>query len=353
MSTDTTVQLVGCGSPEEGRDLIPQLARMFVPKRDLKLAEFEALYPPMAGGVGTNVVPLEGLDMQLYNTPIGAKRTVSAPASLFLRLFTSQTATTVPSDDSKITGGASGVPSGTSAPAEPASANSYASVTMASGGGYLLSGNVWGAPAAGVGTGRKTTATQQSFPQSSGSWGTINGVFLATLSNTAVTAILTASPTSLTSTLVTAAPSLTSTFAGGVTMFYGVTAVTAGGETLKSNEPASVSPSTTQAVQLAWTAPAGPQPISYRIYRSVTTGTETTSPALVAEVPGDVLAYVDTGAGQGKTGTTLNTGAAPSSSTAEQGVALFYANFSDGNSVAINATGFTLQVTPSFEIDHV
>jgi hypothetical protein len=343
------VLLDDCGSPEEGRRLLPSLARLFVPKREMTAEEFAAIYPPVCGGA--NVVPLEGIDMQLYNTPISGR--LRPPTTLFMRLFTSQTATTVPSDDSKITGGAGGTPSGTSAPTEVTNANAYAAVSMAGGGGYALSGNQWAAPVAGTGTGRKTSAAQQSFPQSSGSWGTINGFFLATASNTSPNAITLAAPTSLTATLATAAPALTSTFAGGVTMFYKVTAVSPGGETLGSNEPASVSPSTTQCVQLAWVAPTGPQPLAYRVYRSTTTGTETTTPAFVTEVPGNVLAYVDTGASPGNTGTTLNAGAVPSSNTAEQGVALFYANFSDGLSVSINGAGFTLQITPTMEIDHV
>lgn len=65
--------------------------------------------------------------------------------------------------------------------------------------------------------------------------------------------------------------------------FWTVTAVTGGVESLQSNEVAlSNAPGGSDAVDLTWAAPAGTTPTSFRLYRSDTSGGETTSPALAA-----------------------------------------------------------------------
>jgi hypothetical protein len=87
-------------------------------------------------------------------------------ATLYLGLFTSQTATTVPARGA--TSGAS--PSGWT----EASGTNYARLPLAS--------SDWGAQTTDA-TGRKTTAVQVAFDAAgSGGWGTVNGFFLATQS---------------------------------------------------------------------------------------------------------------------------------------------------------------------------
>lgn len=85
-------------------------------------------------------------------------------ATLYIGLFTSQTATTVPDRDA--TGGA--IPFGW---------------TEASGAAYArqpIAAADWGAPVT-FSTGRKITAAQVVFPVAgSGGWGIVNGFFLAT-----------------------------------------------------------------------------------------------------------------------------------------------------------------------------
>jgi hypothetical protein len=98
--------------------------------------------------------PDEGLDIVLTIFPKGGTNLNTT----FLCLFTTFTASTV---------GTSG--------------NAADSYTEPSGGAYarqtLVSGD-WGAIAAGTG-GRKTTATQITFPTATAVWGTINGFWLA------------------------------------------------------------------------------------------------------------------------------------------------------------------------------
>lgn len=98
--------------------------------------------------------PDEGLDIVLEIFPRGGANLTST----FLCLFTAFTASTV----------------GTAAQV----ANDY---TEPSGGSYarqtIVSGS-WGAIAAGTG-GRKTTASQITFPTATASWGAVNGFWLA------------------------------------------------------------------------------------------------------------------------------------------------------------------------------
>lgn len=98
--------------------------------------------------------PDEGLDIVLEIFPRGGTNLTTT----YLSLFTAFTASTV----------------GTSGQA----ADTY---TEPSGGAFArqsIANTAWGAIAAGTG-GRKTTATQVTFPTATGSWGTVNGFWLA------------------------------------------------------------------------------------------------------------------------------------------------------------------------------
>jgi hypothetical protein len=107
------------------------------------------------------IFPNEGLDLVLGIVPKGG----TTVANTYMGLFTSQTASTVPSADAVGPNG-----TGTSPSVEVANANAYARQTIAAAS--------WGANST-SGSGRRTTAGQVSFPASTGSWGTVNGFFLA------------------------------------------------------------------------------------------------------------------------------------------------------------------------------
>ena len=89
------------------------------------------------------------------------------------------------------------------------------------------------------------------------------------------------------------------------TYFYKITAINAIGETVGSNEVSQATTGTTSTVGLSWAAITGAT--GYRIYRATTTGGQSTSPALVAEV-GAVTSYTDTG-------TAVSAGAVPATNT--------------------------------------
>ena len=109
------------------------------------------------------IYPDEGLDLILGIFPKNGTNL----ANLYMGLFTSQTATTVPNRDA--TGGAS--PTGW----VEATGTGYARVVLAAAS--------WGAEAT-VGNGRETTAAQVTFPTvGAGGWGTINGFFFASLAS--------------------------------------------------------------------------------------------------------------------------------------------------------------------------
>lgn len=105
------------------------------------------------------IFPDEGLDYILGVIPKGA----TTPATLYMGLFTSQTATTVPANTAVLA--------------------TQTGMTEATGTGYArqsIAAASWGAQGAATG-GRKTTAGQVTFPAvGAGGWGTINGYFLAT-----------------------------------------------------------------------------------------------------------------------------------------------------------------------------
>jgi len=109
----------------------------------------------------------EGIDLLLEMQPRGTSVKVDPT---FLGLFKGATASTVPAFATVLAGNPAAV-------TEPAAANAYARVQVDGSAGTIE----WGAIGAGTGNARRTTATQQSFPESTGSWGIINGFFLATV----------------------------------------------------------------------------------------------------------------------------------------------------------------------------
>lgn len=112
--------------------------------------------------------PDEGLDIVLNIFPRGGTNLTTT----YLSLFTAFTASTV--------GASTSVADNYTEP----SGNAYARQSIAAAS--------WGAIAAGTG-GRKTAAAQVTFPTATGSWGTINGFWLANqLSATADTALFAA-----------------------------------------------------------------------------------------------------------------------------------------------------------------
>lgn len=100
--------------------------------------------------------PDEGLDIVLEIFPRGGTNLTTT----YLALFTAFTATTVGASTSV--------------------ADNY---TEPAGGAYArqaIANTAWGAIAAGTG-GRKTTATQVTFPTATAAWGTVNGFWLANI----------------------------------------------------------------------------------------------------------------------------------------------------------------------------
>jgi hypothetical protein len=105
------------------------------------------------------IFPDEGLDLILEIFPRGGTNLTTT----HLALFTAFTASTVGSSTS--------------------AADNY---TEPSGGAYArvsVAAADWGAIAAGTG-GRKTSASQKTFPTATASWGTVNGFWLANQSGT-------------------------------------------------------------------------------------------------------------------------------------------------------------------------
>lgn len=101
--------------------------------------------------------PDEGLDLILSYFPKG----VAPPTTVYIGLFTSQTASTVPGTTAVLA---------TSTGVTEAAGTSYARQSIAAAS--------WGAQAAGTG-GRKSTAGQVTFPAAGSAWGTVNGFFIA------------------------------------------------------------------------------------------------------------------------------------------------------------------------------
>jgi hypothetical protein len=103
------------------------------------------------------VFPDQGLDHILEKVP---RATVAIQTTYYLGLFTTESATTVPARTTNLASAGVGEPSG----------GAYARVAVAN--------SDWGAIATN-GSGRRTTAAQKSFAENTGSWGSINGFFLA------------------------------------------------------------------------------------------------------------------------------------------------------------------------------
>jgi hypothetical protein len=119
---------------------------------------------PIAGGA--EIFPDEGLDHILNKVP---RATTAIATTYYLGLFTGSTAATTPARTEVLA-------TPTAAVTEPGS-GAYARVAVAN--------TDWGAIAT-SGSGRRTTSAQKSFPTSSGSWGNVNGFFLATASSAGV-----------------------------------------------------------------------------------------------------------------------------------------------------------------------
>jgi hypothetical protein len=117
--------------------------------------------PRVAGGA--EIFPDEGLDHILNKVP---RATTAIQTTYYLGLFTSQTASTVPGRTQLLVDEPTGV-------SEVANSAAYARVAVAN--------TDWGAPATN-GSGRRTTSAQKSFPESTGSWGSVNGFFIADVS---------------------------------------------------------------------------------------------------------------------------------------------------------------------------
>lgn len=145
--------------PDEGLAHLQEL-RHVGDRQELTVDVLLALLgiPPVMGGA--ELFPDEGLDHVLNKVPIAG---VAIQTSYGLGLFTSQTASTVPARTVTLASqtGITEVPN----------SGAYARVSVAN--------SDWGAIAT-SGSGRKTTSAQKTFPDSTGSWGTINGFFVAT-----------------------------------------------------------------------------------------------------------------------------------------------------------------------------
>lgn len=116
-----------------------------------------------------SIFPQEGLDLLLEMQP---RNTQAKVDPTFLGLFTGATATTVPAFTTVLNGNPAAV-------TEVAASNAYARVQVDG----AATVQEWGAIAnGGAANSRRTTASQQSFPESTGSWGTVNGFFNATVS---------------------------------------------------------------------------------------------------------------------------------------------------------------------------
>lgn len=113
--------------------------------------------PPIEGGA--EIFPDEGLDHILNKVP---RATTAIQTTYYLGLFTGSTAATVPARTETLA-------APTAAVAEP-SGGAYARVAVTN--------TDWAAIATNA-TGRRTTSAQKSFASSTGSWGNINGFFLA------------------------------------------------------------------------------------------------------------------------------------------------------------------------------
>lgn len=113
-----------------------------------------------------SIYPTEGLDYILGVIPKGG----SNPGTLYLGLFTSQTASTVPANTAVL------------ATATGVTETAYTAYAR-----QALTAATWGALAAGTGNGRKTTYPQITFPTVGASpGGNINGFFIASAASAGI-----------------------------------------------------------------------------------------------------------------------------------------------------------------------
>jgi hypothetical protein len=119
-----------------------------------------------------SIFPSEGLDLLLEMQP---RNTQAKIDPTFLGLFRAATATTVPAFATIL---ANATDPGEAVEEVP-NAGAYARVQVDGASAV----QEWGAIGnGGVSDSRRTTASQQSFPESTAAWGTVNGYFLATVS---------------------------------------------------------------------------------------------------------------------------------------------------------------------------
>jgi hypothetical protein len=145
--------------PDEGkRELARQRLLDFREPLPLDLLAALMGLPPIQGGL--ELFPDEGLDHMLAKVPMA---TTAIQTTYHLGLFTSQTPTTVPARTVTLAS-QTGI-------TEVANSGAYARAAVAN--------TDWGAIAT-SGSGRRTTSAQKSFAESTGSWGAVNGFFLAT-----------------------------------------------------------------------------------------------------------------------------------------------------------------------------
>lgn len=121
----------------------------------------------IAGGV--SICPAEGLDLTIR---------LLIATTWYIRLFTSGTVVTVPSDDSTLTGGVDPPYTTGMEPVVECIGDNYEGlpITPDHWDTSILDASIW---ETGV-TGRRIIANDQTFPETVDDWGIINGFFLAT-----------------------------------------------------------------------------------------------------------------------------------------------------------------------------
>lgn len=125
------------------------------------------------------IFPNEGLAHLIEVIPRSNTTSFPVPTAMYMGLFSSQTASTVPSADATLTGGGTApYTSGTSPVVELTSTGSYARATIGATAAALQT--AWPAPAV-SGTGMRSTMVSPgvSFAESTGAFsGTVNGFFV-------------------------------------------------------------------------------------------------------------------------------------------------------------------------------
>lgn len=170
---------------------------------------------------------------------------------------------------------------------------------------------------------------------------TVNSASATTFTDTGETATVASPPGSNTAYVTTPVQSATSLAAGGTlseasTYYYVVTATTALGETVKSNEQSATPAGGNDKAVLTWVAVTGAT--GYKIYRSTTAATYGATSLLTTIGSGATVTYTDTG-------TALTTGTPPGSSTAAIPVPTSSATSTATTGGAVAAATWYYQVT--------